>query len=565
MRPPRWPMELVDGHPLAHELELFVPLVRAGIAFDLVTRKTPSAGVLPISVTQRSRFAGRIGADRSAAIFDNASIYLEFPITGSHTYPRTLAAGVVGMGAIATGKFLIRVSGSTSDETGLLIRTLTGPVLQVAESNATGTVAGASSSTLATDDTPRVVGVFASGSLRTSYEDLKAPTTNTGARTLVAPTRILIGTGWNGVSLTGYFSEAMEYAAVWKRALNAAEAREVNTHPWQIVRAYHRKIYSFSSGVQTRTVSGSGGIEFAGAAGVLRQAKQFGAGGLVFGGAAVAKAARAVTASGGLVFGGEAVQKRASVPPVSGGVIFGGAASVTTQSSGTSTRTVVGSGGIEFGGAAVVTRICDYVASGGLTFGGEAGLIRINDFVPSGGLVLGGAAAVLRRRIVGAAGGIEFGGAAVVSTREPTRTVVGSGGIEFGGAASVTTQGGTAVTNYTAGSLVAESGIMQSIYLADAVGVPVDAVFIQGIAHSSLGFRYVCPWPTIQTVGYKRGQAIRADGAQTVALSLTTEGVSSGFSLSSRGELLISLSAEDRFKDGVGIKSTGALPVSSGS
>lgn len=113
-------------------------------------------------------------------------------------------------------------------------------------------------------------------------------------------------------------------------------------------------------------------------------------GGLQFGGAAVVLRVRAVVASGGLLFGGVAGVIKSIVYSASGGIVFGGAASAVTK-----IRAVVASGGIVFSGIATQLRNAVRTATGGIVFGG-AGTVSTHvstaTWVASGGITFGGSA-----------------------------------------------------------------------------------------------------------------------------------------------------------------------------
>ena len=323
-------------------------------------------------------------------------------------------------------------------------------------------------------------------------------------------------------------------------AISAADTSQVVTAEDEYYSALVAISIPASAG-QTYTHTASGGISFAGAALPERQKIQLPAGGLSFAGSSLAARARAISATGE--------------------VIFAGAADYSTQTGGTSTREVVSSGGIAFSGTPDILRQRLLSALGGISFSGASNRLRQAQVSGSGGLSFAGASGISRQSIRIVFGGIQFSGTAPYTTHESTRMVVPAGGIVFGGAAQASFPS-LAALNFVAGTAVASDGMMSTIYLADGVAVPGGASFIGGIAHSAEGYRYICPWPSAALVGYSGGRAIREDGAQVVSVSFTAEGAYSGFTLSYRGELLISLSTEGKFKDGLGIRSTGALPVS---
>lgn len=302
----------------------------------------------------------------------------------------------------------------------------------------------------------------------------------------------------------------------------------------------------FESGTQQYSYTAAGGLTLSGAAGINRirlaapagglvlsgssnramvRAEPSPSGGLTFSGSALFAKGFSVSAAGGLNFAGTSPQVRKIVPLAAGGIIFSGQADYSTHTAGNS---------------------YSYTAQGGITFGGASPAVRKVTQSVSGGLVFSGHADY-----------------STYSAGTNQYSYTAQGGIIFSGTADVQQIG--LVNNWVAGTLVAGTGILQTIYLADGTPVPGGAVFINGIAHSPDGYRYICPWPSVAGVAYNAGRAIREDGAQIVALSMTVSGYHSGFGLSYRGEQYISLTAEGRYKDGLGIRSVGSLPVSDAS
>lgn len=104
------------------------------------------------------------------------------------------------------------------------------------------------------------------------------------------------------------------------------------------------------------------------------------------------------------------------------------------------------------------------------------------------------------------------------------------------------------------GRAVTSTGVLQTIALADDVLVPTESVFKNGIALSSSGYAYVCPWPATMAVGYVGGVAVRYDGALIVAeqASITTKYYANGIPVSYRGEVSVSLSAPTSIQGGIG-------------
>lgn len=145
----------------------------------------------------------------------------------------------------------------------------------------------------------------------------------------------------------------------------------------------------------------SGGLQFGGAAGIIRQRVSISAGGIVFGGA-VAEIRTAVRAAvGGILFGGTATPIAVHVVrTTAGGIQFGGTAAEIRQA------IRVATGGLQFGGAALVTRAIDKIATGGIVFGGAAVVGKSKQYASTGGIIFGGAAGY----------STQSGGAAAVKT-----------------------------------------------------------------------------------------------------------------------------------------------------
>lgn len=102
------------------------------------------------------------------------------------------------------------------------------------------------------------------------------------------------------------------------------------------------------------------------------------------------------------------------------------------------------------------------------------------------------------------------------------------------------------------GTAFSSDGTMGTIFLADATPVPASSIFLAGFAHASDGRRYVCLWPTIQSVQYLGGVAVRADGAMCVIGAGTIGNRPHGWAMTARGEVIASVSAPELIKDGFG-------------
>jgi len=106
--------------------------------------------------------------------------------------------------------------------------------------------------------------------------------------------------------------------------------------------------------------------------------------------------------------------------------------------------------------------------------------------------------------------------------------------------------------NYVGGTLVDGAGIMQTIFLADGVPVPGTAKFLNGIAHTIFGERYVALWPGSGIVTYNAGRALRTDGAQCIVQSAPTVYLA-GFGFTNRGELCVTTVAGSNYVQGFNV------------
>lgn len=105
---------------------------------------------------------------------------------------------------------------------------------------------------------------------------------------------------------------------------------------------------------------------------------------------------------------------------------------------------------------------------------------------------------------------------------------------------------------YMGGTAVSGLGIMQTIFLAEGVPVPVSAKFLNGVAHDESGFRYVALWPASGIVAYSSGRALRTDGAQCILEGAPTIQMA-GFGYTNRGELCVSAVAGSNFIQGISV------------
>lgn len=200
----------------------------------------------------------------------------------------------------------------------------------------------------------------------------------------------------------------------------------------------------------------------------------------------------------------------------------GGPVSLQSQ-----TPTVSGSGSVN--GAPV-----DYSGTGALSAGTPT--------VAGSGTIVGGAS-----------------GTGALTVSSPTvsgagiRTSVGTGALSAQTPLiSGTNQPFNPNSRYMNGTAVAPDGTMQVLTLGDGNPVPVDAVFINGIAHSGLGQRYIALWPASGIVTYQSGRAIRTDGAQIV-LAASPFIYLAGFGYTVRGELCVTNTPGPNFVQGYSV------------
>ena len=169
---------------------------------------------------------------------------------------------------------------------------------------------------------------------------------------------------------------------------------------------------ALAGGGASYSITGSGGMAFAGAVTPIRGAVR--------------------AASGGVSFGGSVAPVRGSQQPApSGGVAFGG----TASQAGTQTFTLVAAGGLTFGGSVTPLRGSVQVGAGALAFGGTSPPVRGSmQPQPTEGISFAGSVVPLRGAAIIGAGGLAFTGTAppVRGSLQPTP----SGGVVFSGVAS---------------------------------------------------------------------------------------------------------------------------------
>lgn len=111
-------------------------------------------------------------------------------------------------------------------------------------------------------------------------------------------------------------------------------------------------------------------------------------------------------------------------------------------------------------------------------------------------------------------------------------------------------------------AVLQSGGVVTTIFLDDVTPVPSSAVFLEGVAYAHDGSLYVCNYPASDPVTILQKVAVRNDGAIVINTSGTIAGYDSGFALTTQGELLVSTSAPQVYKSGLGARSDGSLCVS---
>lgn len=129
-----------------------------------------------------------------------------------------------------------------------------------------------------------------------------------------------------------------------------------------------------AGGVQTRTVTPSGGISFSGTAPAVRSTIKTPTGGIILSGTAASVRGATRAASGGITLSGAATVLRSAVREAAGGLAFSGAAAVSFFSA-VQTRIITPAGGIVFSGTAAIVRTCTRLTSGGISLAGNASVV----------------------------------------------------------------------------------------------------------------------------------------------------------------------------------------------
>lgn len=104
-------------------------------------------------------------------------------------------------------------------------------------------------------------------------------------------------------------------------------------------------------------------------------------------------------------------------------------------------------------------------------------------------------------------------------------------------------------------------GVMLTVFLAEAEPVPAGAFFLGGFAHNADGHRYVAAWPASDEVYYRSGVAARSDGAMVI-IGAGSAVRHNGWSLTQRGEVIVSTDAPEVVLSGFGMRQDGSLCVS---
>lgn len=114
------------------------------------------------------------------------------------------------------------------------------------------------------------------------------------------------------------------------------------------------------------------------------------------------------------------------------------------------------------------------------------------------------------------------------------------------------------------GTLVSDTGVMQTQYVVDGQSLPAGAVVLDGIAHAQTGERYVASWPSSGSVFYSEGRAVNSVGAQVVldSAGVTPATYVNGVGMTARGEALVTMTGTPRYVAGIGVTDTGAMLVS---
>lgn len=171
----------------------------------------------------------------------------------------------------------------------------------------------------------------------------------------------------------------------------------------------------YVSSSTTFSYSGSGGLQFAGSAGLSKT--------------------KSYTPSGGLQFGGTAALSKTKAYAPSGGVQFGGAGTTSYVGASQNVYTYSGSGGLQFAGTAALAKAKAYAGAGGLTLAGAATVSKTKAYIPSGGLTFAGSATLSKTKVYAGSGLLQFGGSGTYryvsalagTSRRRLRTLMGAG------------------------------------------------------------------------------------------------------------------------------------------
>ncbi len=171
-------------------------------------------------------------------------------------------------------------------------------------------------------------------------------------------------------------------------ALPPALCAQLSANPWQIFMPDQRSVWvEDAGGVQSITITPTGGIVFGGVAPAIRALIKAASGGIALAGTASAQRGIVRTPTGGVVLSGTSPSLRGAVRTPTGGAVFGGTAPATFQNV-VQSLTVTPTGGFTFGGAATIVRSAIASVSGGIVFGGAAaveyvyiGLAGLSDWI----------------------------------------------------------------------------------------------------------------------------------------------------------------------------------------
>lgn len=115
---------------------------------------------------------------------------------------------------------------------------------------------------------------------------------------------------------------------------------------------------------------------------------------------------------------------------------------------------------------------------------------------------------------------------------------------------------------FIGGTLVADDGTMQTLFLSDVTPVPASAVFVNGFMHAPTGERYVAAWPGSGLVVVNASIASRPDGAMCILSGGTAEVFVKGWGMTARGEVTATASAPQLVLGSIGLQTDGKVSMS---